>query len=386
MASLHKFKSRSSRHRDVMKSAGAAQLLSRAPPQSLQEDAGAACGAPALAAWEQDTPLPMQGPAGASESEWEAAHGSDSDTGWQDEFAGPQEFEGAFEVEAEDRDSDIEILDGPSKQRRPRITRRDKALAVQGLMLSLLDPRCRPRFRRSQGISIPALRPVVNWFKSTFVIVLDPEWGSEPVSEDASAKDSTLLDRTSVKLREAVCSKRGSHEQLALLFVALCRGLGLLTRTVRALEVAPLKPLGAIQLRAPPHLRERRKLQEKAAQDLAMNGTAAGKARVWTGQLQHQKLHVQAAQDLATTPIAAGNSTGSTLCKVLNQGSPKPAAKPAKKAGRGKKRKAEDEAEAAAGQDAGSALAGSRDNYQQKLPWVRMLALPQVGTAIEVGY
>ena len=41
---------------------------------------------------------------------------------------------------------------------------------------------------------------------------------------------------------------------------------------------------------------------------------------------------------------------------VLNQGSPKPAAKPAKKAGRGKKRKAEDEAEAAAVQDAGSAL------------------------------
>ncbi len=53
------------------------------------------------------------------------------------------------------------------------------------------------------------------------------------VQEDASAKDSTLLDRTSVKLREAVCSKRGSHEQLALLFVALCRGLGLLTRSVR---------------------------------------------------------------------------------------------------------------------------------------------------------
>ena len=37
--------------------------------------------------------------------QWEAAHGSDSDTGWQDEFAGTQEFEGAFEVEAEDRDS-----------------------------------------------------------------------------------------------------------------------------------------------------------------------------------------------------------------------------------------------------------------------------------------
>ena len=33
-----------------------------------------------------------------------------------------------------------------------------------------------------------------------------------------------------------------------------------------------------------------------------------------------------------------------------------------------------------------AAAAGSRDNYQQKLPWVRMLALPQVGTAIEVGY
>ena len=46
----------------------------------------------------------------------------------------------------------------------------------------------------------------------------------------------------------------------------------------RALEVAPLKPLGAIQLRAPPHLRERKKLQEKAAQDLAMNGTAAGES------------------------------------------------------------------------------------------------------------
>ena len=53
------------------------------------------------------------------------------------------------------------------------------------------------------------------------------------VQEDASAKDSTLLDRTIVKLREAVSSKRGSHEQLALLFVALCRGLGLLTRSVR---------------------------------------------------------------------------------------------------------------------------------------------------------
>ena len=63
---------------------------------------------------------------------------------------------------------------------------------------------------------------------------------------------------------------------------------GRLLTVCRALEVAPLKPLGAIQLRAPPHLRERRKLQEKAAQDLAMNGTAAGKARVWTGQLQHQ--------------------------------------------------------------------------------------------------
>ena len=37
--------------------------------------------------------------------QWEAAHGSDSDTGWQDEFAGTQEFEGAFEVEAKDRDS-----------------------------------------------------------------------------------------------------------------------------------------------------------------------------------------------------------------------------------------------------------------------------------------
>ena len=37
--------------------------------------------------------------------QWEAAHGSDSDTGWQDEFAGAQEFEGAFEVDAEDRDS-----------------------------------------------------------------------------------------------------------------------------------------------------------------------------------------------------------------------------------------------------------------------------------------
>ena len=53
------------------------------------------------------------------------------------------------------------------------------------------------------------------------------------VQEDASAKDSTLLDITVVKLREAVCSKRGSHEQLVLLFVALCRGLGLLTRSVR---------------------------------------------------------------------------------------------------------------------------------------------------------
>lgn len=92
---------------------------------------------------------------------------------------------------------------------------------------------------------------------------------------------------------------------------------GRLLTVCRALEVAPLKPLGAIQLRAPPHLRERRKLQEKAAQDLAMNGTAAGKARVWTGQLQHQKLHVQAAQDLATTPIAAGNSTGCGSCPCV---------------------------------------------------------------------
>lgn len=60
-------------------------------------------------------------------------------------------------------------------------------------MLSLLDPRCRPRFRRSQGISIPALRPVVNWFKSTFVIVLDPEWGSEPVSVSHSSATARCL-------------------------------------------------------------------------------------------------------------------------------------------------------------------------------------------------
>ena len=59
----------------------------------------------------------------------------------------------------------------------------------------------------------------------------------------------------------------------------MCRQApGRLLAICRALEVAPLKPLGAIQLRAPPHLRERKKLQEKAAQDLAMNGTAAGES------------------------------------------------------------------------------------------------------------
>ena len=60
-------------------------------------------------------------------------------------------------------------------------------------MLSLLDPRYRPRFRRSQGISIPALRPVVNWFKSTFVIVLEPEWGAEPVSVSHSSATARCL-------------------------------------------------------------------------------------------------------------------------------------------------------------------------------------------------
>ena len=63
-------------------------------------------------------------------------------------------------------------------------------------MLSLLDPRYRPRFRRSQGISIPALRPVVNWFKSTFVIVLDPEWGSDPVSVSHNSATARRLHKS----------------------------------------------------------------------------------------------------------------------------------------------------------------------------------------------
>lgn len=82
-----------------------------------------------------------------------------------------------------------------------------------------------------------SLQPLLAWFHRTFHQLPGPAQAS-PSDDDALAGVANGVETVAEQLQAAAVARAGTVEQLQALFVALCRGLGLLVRSVRCALLA----------------------------------------------------------------------------------------------------------------------------------------------------
>lgn len=104
-------------------------------------------------------------------------------------------------------------------------------------MLSLVDPASLPAVDSANGLTPPALQPLLAWFHRTFQQTPGPAPASLP-DDDALAGAASGVETVVEQLQEAAVARAGTAEQLQAMFVALCRGQGLLVRSVRCAQLA----------------------------------------------------------------------------------------------------------------------------------------------------
>ena len=100
-------------------------------------------------------------------------------------------------------------------------------------MLSLADPATLTAIDTPKGLTPASLQPLLAWFHGTFQQLPGPAQGSPSADDDALVGAANGVEAVVEQLHSAAVARAGSVEQLQALFVALCRGHGLLVRSVR---------------------------------------------------------------------------------------------------------------------------------------------------------
>lgn len=103
---------------------------------------------------------------------------------------------------------------------------------IQASLYSIVPPHFL-NFANDRKLTANMLNPLVKWFQSTFHVR-----SSEESSSTQPEESKTFV----TKLLHSIESRTGTIEEVAALSVALLRVLGLSTRYVSILDVAPLKP------------------------------------------------------------------------------------------------------------------------------------------------
>ncbi|KAK9845720.1 hypothetical protein WJX81_000463 [Elliptochloris bilobata] len=118
---------------------------------------------------------------------------------------------------------------------------------LQALVLSMADPAALPEVHTERGCAKEALPALLAWFNGA-MRQLRPE---ETLDMDLEDLPAGGLPGAVERLRGAAAARAGTGEELVLLFVALLRALGLQARSVRGLDVVPLKPSRKAPARRP---------------------------------------------------------------------------------------------------------------------------------------
>ncbi|KAK9908106.1 hypothetical protein WJX75_002826 [Coccomyxa subellipsoidea] len=108
---------------------------------------------------------------------------------------------------------------------------------VQALAMSIADPETLPDMHAKKGIRSSSLHPITTWFNGAF-----RQLSANEAAQKADEGTSGRVDAAAERLQQVASLKEGTGEELVALFVAIMRSVGLLARTVRALDVLPLKP------------------------------------------------------------------------------------------------------------------------------------------------
>ncbi|KAL3141472.1 hypothetical protein ABBQ32_005034 [Trebouxia sp. C0010 RCD-2024] len=269
--------------------------------------ADAICGAPAqaLAAAEEQKLAEQEDADGKhqdSASDWEWEDAADGEEDWETAEApvSMSGVTGSFDVEASTEA-------GPSRPRRKGITKEDREMArllhrthllcllsrgllydqaasdalLQATMLSLVDPSTRPAMDTPSRLTPASLQPLLAWFHRTFHQLPGPAQAS-PSDDDALAGVANGVETVAEQLQAAAVARAGTVEQLQALFVALCRGLGLLVRSVRVLDPMPLHPgvrrVGSMHLKQP----RRPRPKPAATAEASASGDGASKKQAAT--------------------------------------------------------------------------------------------------------
>lgn len=111
-------------------------------------------------------------------------------------------------------------------------------------MLSLADAVALLTVDSTKEVIPAALQPLLTWFHGTFQ-QLPGSSPSSPADDDDLAEAANGVDAVVEQLQGAAAARAGTAEQLQALFVALCRALSLLVRSVRCAAVS--KGAGPVQ-------------------------------------------------------------------------------------------------------------------------------------------
>ncbi|CAL8469198.1 g8739 [Coccomyxa elongata] len=108
---------------------------------------------------------------------------------------------------------------------------------VQAMALSMADPSALPTVNAKGGVKSSSLLPIATWYSSAF-----RQLSTDEAAQKGDEGKAGGVEAAAERLQQVAAQKEGSTEELVALYVAIMRSLGLLARTIRALDVLPLKP------------------------------------------------------------------------------------------------------------------------------------------------
>ncbi|BDA45057.1 probable DNA repair protein complementing XP-C cells homolog [Coccomyxa sp. Obi] len=108
---------------------------------------------------------------------------------------------------------------------------------VQAMALSVADTSALPAVDAKGGIKSSSLQPIATWYSSVF-----RQLSTAEAAQKGDKGKAGGVEAVAERLQQVAAQKEGSTEELVALYVAIMRSLGLLARTIRALDVLPLKP------------------------------------------------------------------------------------------------------------------------------------------------
>ncbi|KAK9840463.1 hypothetical protein WJX74_010195 [Apatococcus lobatus] len=209
---------------------------------------------------------------------------------------------------------------------------------LQAVALSSMDGRRLPHIDSQRGTSAPSLQPLVAWYRTGFRCLsfaeaaareearlkrdqattdqaaskAEPDAPAAPSAHEDPAKGlQGVIDRLQVVAEE----RAGTAEEIAAVFVAALRALGLLVRFVRILEASPLRPtLRSSQPWVPQHARQQRGSRKKPpTTTLDLPSPPKGAAADGTGEPNGHDANQSAEQ-------SAGVGNGSGKGKASSRG------------------------------------------------------------------